>query len=224
MKLSEQYAKVREIKNKINEKLQGADSYQIKDLVLWLVKDEIYQKIKTKDNQLMAMDLFMSTWLYEKQNENRFESQGDIFFEINSLEDIESKYFEVKSLAFRLEQDVPYEYCIEKIDNILKSRFSSFAIFTIFVRESEKKEDNIIKLARLFEEKNELVKAIGLLQKATEKFPSNQGILIELAGCWVTVKEWKRAYDCLTVIANPNEELKEMMIELEKIIRNEGTR
>lgn len=217
MKIEEQYKNLVELKKEINCRLQNLDFYKIKDLILWLAKSEMYKKLKYKDNQLIALETFVSIWLQEKQNVDAFEMQGDIFYGVSSLGEVESKYLDAKFLIFRLENEVPYEYCIEGVRKILHSRFSAYAMYVIIMKESCSREKNIIELAGLFKEENELVKAIGLLQKALENFENNDEMLLELADCWLSSRQWQRACECLERIENPDDEIRDIMNELKKV-------
>ena len=222
MKIEEQYKNLLEIKKEINIRLQNLDFYKIKDLILWLTKSEIYQKLKSKDNQLIALDIFVSIWLQEKQNMDAFEMQGDIFYGVSSLEEVESKYLDAKFLVFRIENGVPYEYCLEGVRKVLQARFSAYALYVIILRESYLREKNILALARLFKAENELVKTIGLLQKALEKYETNEEMLLELADCWIMSGQWQKAYECLEKIENPNDEITELVNELKKVRQDEN--
>lgn len=222
MKIEEQYKTLLILKDEINFRLKNLDIYRIKGLIVWLLQSQGYQKMKQKDSQLQALDFFMQIWPMEIKNKDAFEMQGGIFYGVSSLETLERKYQIAKFAILRLENDMPHEYCLRAVEEVCQYQFSAYALFELIEGESEKKEINILKLSRCFKEKEEWIRAIGLLQKGVEKYPANKELLLELADCWMTVGEWKQAYVCLCQIKKPGKKIQEMISELEKVVKYEN--
>lgn len=222
MKLKKQYEVLTELKDEINVRLKDLDFRKISELLLWLAASEEYYKLYKKDNQLLALEFFRETWLEERKNPNDFVMQGDSFFGVNCLDDLEMKYAKILFAVFRVENDMPYEYCVSAIQVLIEYQVSPLALYRIIVRETDKKEENIVKTAVLLKEQNQLVKAIGLLQKGVDNYPENDEMKLELADAWLMAKQWQKAYEILLQIKQPNDEIKEMMKEMEKVIGHEG--
>lgn len=221
MKLEEQYKKLIELKDEINARLENLDFDKIKELLLWLAGSQDYLKLKNKDNQLIALDVIKDIWLEEKKHINDFEMHGDAFDRVNSLEDVEFRYLKVQFAIFRLENDIPMEYCIEAVQELIIYKYSPLFMFRVIIRETEMIEQNILKLSRLLKNQNDLVRSIGLLKLGVEKYPKNSDFLLELADCWISVQQYGVAYECLNKIANPNKEVRELITELKKVLNNE---
>lgn len=224
MRLSEQYNQLIELKEYINKKLVEIDFQGVKELVLDMAKSESYQRHKGTDNQIIALDFFLGIWMRENSDIYEFAHQGDIFCGVNSLEDIERKYLIVEFGVFRIENEMPLEYINEAVDAMLNNKVSAYAMFCVVLREARKRnqEDIILKLARILKQKNELMHAIGLLQVSTEEFKTNKEMFLELADCWLMVREMEKAYECLKHIENPDNEIENMIVEMEMVLGNEN--
>ena len=213
--------KISEIKREINTKLKELDFSRIRELILWLKKSPDFQQLKKMDIQLQILEDFIDIWLQEKQNRDTFEMQGDIFCGVTSLEEIEDKYLAARFAILRLESGIPYEYCEEAVVRLIGYDYSGYALFSIIMKESKQYEENICKLAGVLKDRNELVRAIGILQRGLKEYPLSEKLLLELADCWLTAQQWKNAYECLKQIDNPAVQIEEMITELEKLINDE---
>lgn len=222
MKRKEQSELIDMIKEEINSRLVGLDIYKVRDLVLWMLQNPEYQKVKIKDEQLMRLDLFADIWRQEKSDLHAFEMQGDIFAGVTSLDELDKKYQYAKFAIWRIENKVPYEYLVKGVEGLEQYRYSAYAIYRILMMESKKRKDNILDLARLLKEREQNVKAIGLLQLGVKKYPGNADMAVELADLWLTEGQLKKAYDCLVEIEKPTNEIQELIRELEKLIKNEA--
>lgn len=221
MRIQEQYATLLTVKEEINEKLQNLDFEKEKELMLWLAKSEKYQKVREKDNQLIILDILCDIWLTEKRT---LESKGiheDIFYQIDSLNAMEKKYLTLKFGILRLETSMPEEYYQQFIDVVITYKISSVALFRVIMRETLEKSKNIVKLARLLKNRNQIITATLLLQEAEESFEKDSDILLELADCWLEGQQWKTAYDCLVKIEKPDDEICELIHNLEGMLHAE---
>ena len=61
MRIETQYKELLKIKREIDNRLVDLDFSKIKELILWLNTSKEYQKLKSKDNQLMILDFFITT-------------------------------------------------------------------------------------------------------------------------------------------------------------------
>ena len=59
MRIETQYKELLKIKREIDNRLVALDFSKIKELILWLNTSKEYQKLKSKDNQLMILDFFI---------------------------------------------------------------------------------------------------------------------------------------------------------------------
>ncbi len=218
MKRAEQYDNLLMLREEINKRLQKVDFESIKELIRFLVNSREYQRIKTKDNQLLALDCFCAVWLEEKKQLEPLGIYEDIFIGVNSLEDVESKYLDIKYAALRIENEVPLEYCEEAIDSLIEQKISGIAIYKVVVSETMKRISNILKLSSWLKEKGMILTAIQLLQNFLDNYKENDDILLELADCWIIGQQWKQAHECLMKIEKPNEDVLELIKEIEKVI------
>lgn len=221
MKQEEQYKKLIELKEEINTRLVDLDFDKIKELLLWLAGNRDYFKLKSTDNQLEALEFLKSIWLEEKKYINEFEMQGDAFTGVNSLRTVECRYLKAHFYILRLENDMSEETCMQSVQELIVEKYSALFLFSIIVRETEMIENNIIKLGRILKKQNDLVRSIGLLKLGVEKYPKNDELILELADCWITAQQYAVAYEYLKKIENPDNEVVELLIELEKVLKNE---
>lgn len=217
MKLQEQYESLIEIKKEIDNKLKDLDFQKTKELLLWLAKSDVYQKLKTKENQMIMLAFFCDTWLEEKKKLSSLGIDDDIFYQADSLEKIEKKYQTLKFGMLRLENEVPEEYCEQIVQYIIDKRISGIAIAKMVSFETKHKESNILKISHRLSENTQTIKAIVLLQYAQEMYPKNKDLILNEAECWIEGKQWEMAYNCLNKIEEPDIEIQELKKELLRI-------
>lgn len=220
MRLKEQYNQLVELKKAINTKLDNMDFNGRKELLLWLAQNKEYARLKNKDNQLLFLNYFSSIWLEEIKNNNEFKMKGDAFYGVSSLNDVEQKYHAGKFLVLRIENDMPREFILEAVKEVIGWQYSGFALRMMISAETKDRVGNVIKLARVLMDVNQAVKAIGLLECESEKSPENDDIILELASCWMEVQQYKNAYEYLCLVTNKTQYVNEMIKELEKLVRN----
>lgn len=164
MKRVEREKSILELKKDINSRFEDLDIYKTGELILWLLQNEMYQKVKKYDEQLMILDLFIDVWRKEKSDNKSFQMQGDIFACVNSLEEVEAKYLVAKFAFLRVENGMPQEYCVEVVNALVEYQYSSYALFEILKREHVKCKEVVLKLAPLLQARGAITKAVGLLQ------------------------------------------------------------
>lgn len=221
MKMQQQYEALCILKSEIDEKLKCVDFTSIKNLILWLAKSENFNKLKKKDNQLKRLDFFCGIWMDEKKQPSSLGVEGDIFWDVHSLDEIENKYLTVKFGALRLETAMPEEFYRQAIDELIDRRISGIAIEKIISYETIQKEKNIVKIAQMLKERGQLITEVLLLEKASERYSGNKDVLLELADCWLTGQQKKKALECLKKIDRPDIYVQELIEELETSILNE---
>lgn len=222
MRIARQYEELQLLVKEINQRLEGSNFEKIKDLIFWLAKSEIYQKLKVKENMLIDLDFFCDIWLEEKKQLTVFGIQDDIFYGINSLADIERKYQIIKYSGLRVENQVPDFLCEEIVDELIEYRVSGIAISKIIISGTYKREENILKIAQILKEKNQIITANILLSESLKVYPENDNMLMELAECWMIGQQWKQALECLKKIKQPEMEILELIEMLEKGIEHEN--
>lgn len=168
MKRVEREKSILELKKDINSRFEDLDIYKTGELILWLLQNEMYQKVKKYDEQLLILDLFMDIWRKEKSDTKSFQMQGDIFAHANSLEDVEAKYLVAKFAYLRVENGMPQEYCLEMVDALIEYQYSSYALYEIMRRECAECKTIVLKLAPLLQDRGAITKAVGLLQLIAE--------------------------------------------------------
>lgn len=175
MKRVEREKSILELKKDINSRFEDLDIYKTGELILWLLQNEMYQKVKKYDEQLLILDLFIDIWRKEKSDNKSFQMQGDIFAYVNSLEDVEAKYLVAKFAFLRIENEMPYEYCAEAVNAFVEYKYSSYALFEILKREHVKCKEIVLKLAPMLQDRGAITKAVGLLQLITEEEHEKHG-------------------------------------------------
>lgn len=218
MRLQEQYQIVLEIKPQINDKLKDLDFSKIKGLILWLTKSEKFQKVKKRDNQLSKLDRICKIWIEEKKKLTSRAIDDDIFRQVDSLEALEQKYLTIQYGILRMETPMPEEYYDQVVENFISYGVSGVALCLIAIYETERAEQNILKIAELLKESRRYILAIELLQYACETFKNRDDFMLQLADCWMDGQMWQEAYDCLKKIEKPDAHVKQIMKELKKVL------
>ena len=218
MELQQQYEKLEVLHRELNEKLKDLDFQKIKELILWLAKSEDFNELKEKDNQLSMLEAFCRIWTDEKSKLVEAGIWEDIFYKVDSLETLEQKYLTVHFGLLRLETPMPAEYYEQAVDDMIAYRVSGIGLYRILMRETARKEQNILKLTGLLKEKGQIMTARFLLQCGKETYPENEEMLMELADCWLEEENLQQAYNCLKLIQSPSREIQELMGELENAI------
>ena len=222
MGTTQRYEELQLLVKEIDDRLQEVNFQKIKELMFWLMKSEIYQKLKIKENKLIRLKRFLDIWLEEKKQLVMLGIQEDIFYEVHSLADIEKKYEIIQYSGLRVENEVPSFLCEEIVDELIEYKVSGIAICKIIIWETYKREKNILKISRILKEKNQVITANILLKEALKVYLENEEMWIELAECWMLGQQWNQALDCLLKIKEPKIEVQELIKELEKVIENEN--
>lgn len=218
MKIEKKHEELLALKEEVNKKLKDLNFEKIKELILWLAKSKTYQRVKTKDNQMIILDFFCSVWLEEKKKLESLGVHEDIFTGVNSLEDMEKKYLATKFCALRLENNVPEIYCDQAVNKLITLKMSGIAIGRIIIAETYEREKNIVCMAQWMKMKQQMITAIILLQYGEKFYERDRNILLELADCWIAGQQWQQAYECLEKIDKPEEVELDLMKELEKVL------
>lgn len=218
MKIAQQYEELLALREELTDRLQNLDFNKIKDLILWLAKSTSFQRLKAKENQLIMLDCFTNIWLEEKKKLEKLGIHEDIFYGINSLQDVERKYLLIKYSALRLENEVPDIFCEQAIEELIQKKVSGIAMGKIIVFETSRREQNLVEMAKWLKRKKQVVTAVTLLQYGNDMYEENCEILLELADCWLEGQQWQQAYDCLVQIKEPTEEVVSLIHELEKVL------
>ena len=218
MNNSEQYRALQEITPQI-EKMLGDNSFEgIKELILWLAHSTSYNKLKGKENSLIALDAFCKIWMEEKKD---FFVKNDIFSNVKSLNDIQKKYRDIHYAVLRIENQLPAEYCSQSVNRLIEEKVSGIAIVEIAIRETLYINTNIIKISEYLMNNYELPLAIEMLQYAQKKGPNFKDFVLKEAEGWICAKEWNMALESLEKISDPDDTTKDVMNELRLVIANE---
>ncbi|MDE7223493.1 MAG: hypothetical protein K2O34_06900 [Acetatifactor sp.] len=208
-----------QLKEEINLRLaRGRGAQDIEELMLFLAESSLYQGLKQQDGQLSMLDSFLNIWLREKQRLP--ESAEDIFCQVGSLKDLVTKYRKILFCALRVENGVPESYVDEALEWLEQPRISGVAIGEIVVRETSKKEENLMHVAQGLKRRGQIPNAILLLQYANERYPERERLLLEEADCWMREQQWNRAYKLLAQIENPTAEIRDILTRLQQVLGN----
>lgn len=221
MRLEQQYQELLRLREEINTRLEkGTDFQNIKELILCLAKDQGYQKLKGKENQMIRLDRFLSIWLEEKRKLSELGIVEDIFSGTGSLDELEQKYQKIKYCALRVENRVPEPYIDQSISWLIEKKISGIAIGKIVVFETRAREENLLYIAQELKRHGNLPGAILLLQYTREKYPKQERLILEEADCWLQGQQWRRAYELLRKVEKPTAEMNEIIKGLRQVMGN----
>lgn len=221
MGFQQQHEELLALRPQIDERLRDLNFEKIKDLQLWLAKSGSFKKLKVRDNQLIFLDEFCQIWLEEKQKLSQVGIDTDIFYGVDSLESLERKYLTIQFGILRLETPMPVEYYEQAVDDFIAYHISGIALYKILMQETARREENIVKLAGLLLDRNQIATAIFLLQKGKETFPQNEDIILRLSECWLAGEQFHQAYQCLFEIEKPDRKTKELIQTLKEKLQDE---
>lgn len=221
MRLEQQYQELLRLKKEINQRLQkGTDFEKIKELMLYLAQDKAYFKLKAIETQMIMLDIFFYIWLREKKKLPDLGVKTDIFYKVSSLADVERKYQRINYCGFRIENAVPDDYIEQALEWLIEDRVSGIAIGTIFVRETEKKAENILYIEQQLRQRGDSLNALLLIQYANERIPGQEKLLLEEADIWLEGQQFEKVLELLSQIDKPSLQIKELMEELRQVTEN----
>ena len=221
MQIKEQQEKKTERYKEIDNKFQETSFEKIIEIQRWMLKSKQYQLLKTKDNKLFFFDSFCRIWIEEKKRMLCVEEEKDIFWRTQSIEEIESKYYDILFAILRVENNVIKQDIQQGIDKIIEEEISGIAIGYILMVESKCKKENVISISQLLAQKNEYIKAIELLQYAQSCIFQDDDFILAEADCWITIRQWNQSLNCLKKISNPDRDILEIIHNIERINENE---
>lgn len=222
MGFQQKYEELLALRLQIDERLRDLNFEKIKDLQLWLAQSGSFHTLKVRDNQLIFLDEFCQIWLEEKQKLSQMGIDTDIFYGVDSLETLERKYLAIQFGILRLETPMSVEYYEQAVDDFIDYHISGIALYKILMRETAQREENIVRLAGLLLDRDQIVTAIFLLQKGKETFPQNKDIVLRLSECWLVGGQLHQAYQCLLEIEKPDRKMKELIQKLKENLHDEG--
>lgn len=221
MKLEQQYQELLRLEKEINQRLKnGTAFYQIKELMLYLAGDQVYLKLKGKDNQLIMLECFFNIWLKEKKKLPDLGIEADIFYGVLSLNDVEQKYQKIKYCGLRIENKVPDEYIRQALNWLMEDQVSGMAIGQIVARETKEKEENILQIEQCLRRDEQVLNALLLIQYANEAFPGQEKLLLEEADIWLEGQQFQKALELLFQIEKPSLQTKKLTEELQQVTGN----
>ncbi len=217
MTLQEQRERLDEKKKQINEILKNHPDDIIRELTS-IVQEKNINIFQAWDRQIALMVKVCGIAFAEE----RCHDKKNILDNIHSLDELEMLYTEIKFLCLRIENDMPDSALEDSIEYIRQCNIGGIALHQIIVRETWKRESNIIAMARLLKQYEMIDRAIILLHLASETYSKNNNICMELADCWMSQGRWKEAYDVLKKIKRPKKDIQEILTELEKVVVHEN--
>lgn len=222
MRLRQQYQELLRLKEEIDQRLKGGTDFQnIRELMLYLAKDQAYLKLKSTENQLIMLESFFNIWLKEKKKLPDLGIETDIFYKVSCLVDVEQKYQKIKFCGLRIENAVPDIYIDQALQWMIEDKISGLAIGKIVGAETGKREKNLLSMAQRLREKKEFLNVLLLLQYANEAFPGQEKLLLEEADIWFDIGKYDKALELLEKIEKPSKEIKELITELQQVTEND---
>ena len=218
MRIEEQYQELLVLQEEINAQLKTGESGRINKLLLYLAQSKGYCKLKTKENQMIMLEIFCNIWLEERRQQEKIGIAEDIFADVYSLKDIECKYQMIKYAALRIENKVPEEYILAAINDLIEYKVGGIAIAKSVIRETKDGKENLITISRYLKANGMLITAITILQQALKTYEKDADMLLELAEAWLTGNQLQAAYECLVQIEEPDAQVRGLIGELEKVV------
>lgn len=222
MKLDKQYEELKRIQKVIDSMLGEYDFESIRKLILFLDKNDAFNRLKLKDNQLGALNRFIGIWLEEKTKLSAYGISSDVFNSIYNLEGVEKKYHDIEFGILRIENNLPYETQVDFVKNMIDMKVSGIALAMILKVETKNRSDNMVKLARLLKGEGDYIDAILLLREGQTASFKCDAINLELADTYIEANCLKEAYETLIQIEKPDDNIKDIINELKGILTIEG--
>ncbi len=219
MKLHEMKKCIEESKKEIEGLLGGVTEDRITRVMEVIGRPEVAHCIN-RDNQLIILRLMCKVWESERNIGDGITFMDDI----HNLGELENKYNKLKYYCRRFENDMPEECLLEGIAYILESNISGIAIYSVIEIQTWKKEENILKMAKYLKVNDALTQTVILLQMAVAKYEDNTELIMELADCWLLMKNWKQAKSTLEQIKHPSDDVREIIRNLKEVLKDEDSR
>ena len=106
-----------QLKEEIDRRLaQGRDFRDIKELLLLLSGHPLYQELKQQSGQFSRLDSFLNIWLQEKRRQ--LGTAEDIFYQVSSMGELETKYRKILYCVLRMENRVPEAYMGQAMESV----------------------------------------------------------------------------------------------------------
>jgi len=221
MRLNQQYQELLRLKKEIDQRLEAGTDFQgIKELMLYLVRDRAYSRLKLKENQLIMLECFFNIWLTEKKKLPELGIDTDIFYQVSGLDDLERKYRKVQYCGLRIENGLPDEYCEQAVEWLIEDKISGIAIGKILVFETKEREENLLRIVKWLRGKGEVLNALLLIQYGNEAFPGKEKLLREEAEIWLLGKQEERALTLLAKIEKPSSDTEEFTKKIRQVAGN----
>ena len=91
--MEQQYREFQRLKEEVDCHLaQGTDFQRMKELILYLAQEQAYLELKQREGRMIMLDRFLGIWMEEKQKLQEPGIAEDIFYQVDSLEDLVLKY------------------------------------------------------------------------------------------------------------------------------------
>ncbi len=173
-----------------------------------LLTDKKYDTTIRKTIDLAVLQEMLKCWRQEREF-----GESCIFDDVDSLQQAEQKYMELKHGLWRIEQNLSYEKCMETVKRIRQQSISMFFISWVIYAELQDQENTIIKLSKLMAE-SDRAEAVRLLSYGLLILEGKQKLLMQQANYLLDMQLWEQALRTLQKIESPTEELKESIEKL----------
>ncbi len=217
--------KLHEIKNCIEGSKKEIEELLRKDVadrvpkIMDIINRSEVNYCTNRDNQLMTLRMMCKIWESEKNI-----GDGTTFMDdVHNLKDLEKKYNKLKYYCRRFENDMPQEFWLEGIEYILDNNITGIALYSVIEIQTWKKEENILKIAKYLKVNEAMIQAVIMLQMAVAKYEKNSELIMELADCWLLMKNWKQAKNILEKLEHPSKEVQEIIRNLEEVLKDEDS-
>ncbi len=222
MKIAKQYEELNKIRSVVDEKLLKTDFAAVSELIRFMSRDDMFEKLRLKDTQLGILHTISRIWLEEKTRLAPYGIEQDIFNGVNSLELAERKYRLIQFGIFRIENGLSDDAIDEYIDSVIELGVSGVALAMIIREESKFRADNAIKLSRYLRNKNAYVDALILLETAASLSYACDDIYMELADMYLEANCLDKAYGILNKIEHKDQNIEDILVELAGILNGEN--
>ncbi len=144
-----------------------------------------------------------------------------LFSGISSVEEASDLYIKIKHFSWRCESDIDSDSLGQIAEELLKQNEYMILWAMIIYSDVDKIEDTTCKIADIIKDIKP-IKALGLVEAMIFLLPDCQKLSIKSAEILLQYGDYKGAHSALMRIKNPGIEIKELINQLERVIKENG--
>lgn len=180
--------------------------------LFWLLRDLKYQTVLQKTTELGILREMADCWNTEMET-----GVSNVFYDITNVDEAEQKYLSIKHILWRMEAGINEEMCQEAVWEMCRNKESKLLIAWI-IKANLREWERIFILTSQYMQEYNVADAIELLSYGVLFYAGNRRFLLQKANYFMELGMWKEVLATLREIDRPDEEIKEMVEELTKVL------